>query len=90
MPTRFDNANSDNANGIGPNTAVVAWLSLVEEEGGSGFRAALFLTTDDGEPVGFRFTRTFPRRPGERGDGPGRAWRPMCWSSCCKPRRRRR
>ena len=71
MPTRFDNANSDNANGSGPNTAVVAWLSLVEEEGGSGFRAALFLTTDDGEPVGFRFTRTFPRWPGERGDGTG-------------------
>ena len=64
MSTRFDNAN-----GSEPITSVVAWLSLVEEEGGSGFRAALFLTTDDGKPVGFCFTRTFPCRPGERGDG---------------------
>ena len=65
MPTHFDNVN-----GSGPDTAVVAWLSLVEEEGG-GLRAALFLTTDDGKPVGFCFTRTFPRRPGERSDGTG-------------------
>ena len=71
MPTRFDNANRDNANGSGPNTAVVAWLSLVDAADGGGVRAALFLTTDDGEPVGFCFTRAFPRRPGERGDGTG-------------------
>ncbi len=71
MPTRFDNANRDNANGSGLNTAVVAWLSLVDAADGGGFRAALFLTTGDGKPVGFCFTRTFPRRPGERGDGAG-------------------
>ena len=71
MPTRFDNANRDNANGSGLNTAVVAWLSLADAADGGGFRAALFLTTDDGEPVGFCFTRAFPRRPSERGDGTG-------------------
>ena len=66
MPSHFDTAN-----GSRPNTAVVAWLSLVEEEGGSGFRAALFHTTDGGEPVGFCFTRTFPRRTSEQGDDAG-------------------
>ena len=36
---------------------VVAWLRIVEEDGGAGVRAALFLTSGCGEPVGFRFTR---------------------------------
>ncbi len=34
-----------------------AWLRIVEEDGGAGVRAALFLTSGCGEPVGFYFTR---------------------------------
>ena len=66
MPTHFDNASDSE-----PITSVVAWLSLADAADGAGYRAALFLTTDDGEPVGFCFTRAFPRRTSERGDGAG-------------------
>ncbi len=34
-----------------------AWLRIVEEEGGAGVRAALFLTSGGGEAIGFSFTR---------------------------------
>ncbi len=52
MPTRFDNAN-----GRKPDTEVVAWLSLAEEEGGRGLRLALLQTSAGGEAIGFCFTR---------------------------------
>ena len=66
MPTRFDNANgSDQGN------AVVAWLRVVEDEGGGGLRAGLFYTTASGEPAGFCFTRAFSRRAEEQGDEGG-------------------
>ena len=35
-----------------------AWLRIVGEDGGAGVRAALFLTSGCGEPVGFCFTRS--------------------------------
>ena len=34
-----------------------AWLRFLEEEGGTGVRAALFRTSGGGEPLGFCFTR---------------------------------
>ena len=41
----------------GARSPATAWLRIVEEDGGTGIRAALFLTTGSGEPVGFCFTR---------------------------------
>lgn len=38
-------------------TSSVAWLRFVEEEDGRGFRAALFETSTQGEPLSFYFTR---------------------------------
>ena len=39
-------------------SGAAAWLRIVEEERGTGVRAALFLTSGCGEPVGFCFTRS--------------------------------
>ena len=50
--------------------AHAAWLRIIEEDGGVGVRAALFLTSGDGEPVGFSFTR---RARSESASGPPRA-----------------
>ena len=47
----------------------MSWVRLVDVDDGAGFRAALFRTTEGGEPVGFCFMRAFPRRAEERGDG---------------------
>ena len=51
-PTTSDHPPRD-----GTHAATVAWLRLVEEEDGSGLRAALFQTSGDGEPMRFGFTR---------------------------------
>ncbi len=40
-----------------PPSGRVAWLRFLEEDGGAGIRAALFLTSGGGEPEGFCFTR---------------------------------
>ena len=44
-----------------------AWLRFLEEDGGTGIRAALFLTSGSGEPSGFCFTRLDRR---DRSPGP--------------------
>ena len=51
----------------GAGSPAAAWLRVVEEDGGAGVRAALFLTSDGGEPVGFCFTR---RARNESASGP--------------------
>ncbi len=52
MPILFDDLSAEEAR-----TGSVAWLRFVEEEGGSGIRAALFQTSGLGEPLDFCFTR---------------------------------
>ena len=87
MPTRFDNANSDNANGSGPNTAVVAWLSLVDAADGGGVQGWRCSSRPTAASLWAFASPAHSRAgPASGATAPGRAWRPMCWSSCCKPR----
>ena len=44
----------------------VAWLRLVDDERGRGIRAALFLTSGGGAPLGFCFSRAYLGRPDGR------------------------
>ena len=52
MPVPFDDLGTESC----PSDAV-AWLRLVEEEGGTGVRAALFQTSGQGDPLDFCFAR---------------------------------
>ena len=54
MPILFDDLTESNHSGV------VAWLRFIEEDG-RGIRAALFETSDRGEPLAFHFTRTDTR-----------------------------
>ena len=63
MPVPFDELGTESS----PSDAV-AWLRLVEEEGGPGVRAALFQTSVQGEPLDFCFARAdHIRIPRQRG-----------------------
>ena len=53
MPIPFHDLSAES---IG--SGAIAWLRFVEESGGEGMRAALFQTSDRGEPLGFCFSRT--------------------------------
>ena len=53
MPVPFDDPSDRSAA-----ADRVAWLRLVEEEGGKGVLGALFQSSAQGEPAGFCFTRT--------------------------------
>ena len=52
MPIPFDDLSGQDTH-----SDSVAWLQFVEEEGGTGIRAALFQTSAQGEPLDFCFTR---------------------------------
>ena len=64
MPILFDDLTESKRHGA------VAWLRFVEEEDGRGIRAALFETSEQGEPLAFSFTRMDRRDPslGQRGN----------------------
>ena len=57
MPIPFDDLTEADHSGA------VAWLRFVEEEDGRGIRAALFETSEQGEPLAFSFTRMDRRDP---------------------------
>ena len=60
MPIPFDDlAEADNS-------GAVVWLRFIEEEDGRGIRAALFETSDQGDPLAFCFTRVDRRDPSLR------------------------
>ena len=63
MPVPFDDHRME-SNQCG----AVAWLRFIEEQGGTGIRAALFQTSGVGEPLDFCFTRVNLRESlGQRG-----------------------
>ena len=66
MPIPFDDLGTENSN-----AGAIAWFRLVEEEGGTGVRAALFQTSGQGDPLDFCFARAdhigIPRQRGTVG-----------------------
>ena len=69
MPIPFDDPEDQNTQ-----TCVVSWLRFVEDANGTGVDAALFQTSEEGQPVDFCFTRAALRQFGRHGnDAKGRA-----------------
>ena len=52
MPVPFDDLNAESTH-----SGAIAWLRFLDEENGESVRAALFQTSDQGEPLDFCFTR---------------------------------
>ena len=52
MPVPFDDLSAESTH-----SGAIAWLRFVDEEDGKGIRAALFQTSDQGEPLDFCFSR---------------------------------
>ena len=69
MPIPFDDLEDQNTQ-----PGIVSWLRFVEDANGTGVDAALFQTSEEGEPVDFCFTRAaFREFDGLGSDAKGRA-----------------
>ena len=69
MPIPFDDVEDQNTQ-----PGVVSWLRFVEDANGGGVDAALFQTSEEGEPVDFCFTRAaFREFDGLGSDAKGKA-----------------
>lgn len=81
MPIPFRDLRSDSG------SALAGYMRFVDEDGGRGLRAALFLVNAHGEPVDFTFTRadvaaSFLWRPGEARRNAVAALAASLFSSC--------
>ncbi len=75
MPVPFDDLSAESTHSGG-----IAWLRFLDEEDGEGVRAALFQTSDQGEPLDFCFSRIDRRQS----LGQGGTARPGALSSLAK------
>ena len=75
LPVPFDDLSAESTH-----SGAIAWLRFLDEEDGEGVRAALFQTSDQGEPLDFCFSRIDRRQSlGQRGTA-----RPGALSSLAK------
>ena len=69
MPIPFDDIEDQSTK-----PGIVSWLRFVEDANGTGVDAALFQTSEEGQPVDFCFTRAaFRQFSGHGNDAKGRA-----------------
>ena len=67
MPVPFDDLNAESTH-----SGAIAWLRFLDEENGESVRAALFQTSDQGEPLDFLLhPYGLARVPRAMGEPPG-------------------